>query len=84
MTSFVVEQAGCASCAERIRRALTALGEVAEISVDEDGDVSHVRMAASDGVTEERVNAVLLAASEGAGHAYRIRAGSFEARARRS
>jgi copper chaperone CopZ len=73
---FVVEHAGCMSCAARIRDALAELGTVGKVDVDEVVDVAVVRMSAAE-VSESRVNDVLRTASEGSGHIYRIRPGSW-------
>ena len=72
---FVVEHAGCASCAERIRKALGAIGTVEQIDVDEASDVAIVRLEYG-GVTED-VEHALLFASQGSGHAYRVQPGSW-------
>ena len=74
--SFIVEQAGCQSCASKVRQALAPLGQVEEVVIDESADLGVVRLEPSDEVSEERVNA-LLAEASGSGHAYKVRAGSF-------
>lgn len=74
--SFIVEQAGCPSCASKVRQALAPLGEVEDVVVDESADVGIVRLETSEEVSEERVNA-LLAEASGSGHAYKVRSGSF-------
>jgi cation transport ATPase len=76
---FVVEHAGCSSCARRVRDALTTLTTVWEVDVDENADVAAVRVAASPGVTPATVGAALEEASAGAGHEYRVQAGSWSA-----
>lgn len=73
---FVVENAGCASCAARIREALAELGTVGEIEVDEAVDVAVVRISAAE-ASESRVDDVLRTASRGSGHVYRLRPGSW-------
>ncbi len=75
---FVVEQAGCTSCAARIGNALEKIGTVHEIEIDEVADVAVVRLSAS--VSEEAVNDVLSQASDGGGHGYRVQVGSWGAR----
>ena len=35
---FEVEEAGCPSCATRVRGALEALGEVSDVTIDEEAD----------------------------------------------
>lgn len=75
--TFVVEQAGCESCAARVRGALDPLAEIEEIDVDEQADAATVRAAGD--LSEEAVNDALQAASAGSGHAYRVRPGSWQA-----
>lgn len=72
---FEVEQAGCESCAARVRAALEPLAEVGGVTIDEDADSATVH--ASGDVTEVAVNDALAAASHGSGHAYRVRPGSW-------
>jgi copper chaperone CopZ len=74
---FEVENAGCPSCAERVHGALTALGIIDSITIDEEADSATVSMRTSEAVEEESVNSALAAASTGAGHDYRVRAGSW-------
>jgi copper chaperone CopZ len=74
--TFEVEQAGCASCAARVREALAALGTVGEIAIDEDADSATVRLAS--GASEDDVNRALLEVSHGSGHAYRVKPGSWQ------
>ena len=73
---FVVESAGCASCASRIQGALAEVGIVEAVDIDEAADVAVVRMSTPH-ASESRVNDVLGTASHGSGHAYRIRPGSW-------
>jgi copper chaperone CopZ len=70
-----VEQAGCSSCAARVSAALGAVGRVEEVVVDETGDTAAVRLSGA--VTPSAVSAALELASEGSGHSYRIREGSW-------
>ena len=74
---FVVENAGCPSCAERVQRALEPLGIVDDITIDEQADTAAVSMRIDQTIEEEMVNSVLAGASTGAGHAYRVRSGSW-------
>ena len=74
--TFVVEQAGCESCAARVRGALEPLAEVVAIEVDEQADAATVHAAGD--VSEEAVNEALQTASHGSGHAYRVRPGSWQ------
>lgn len=76
-TVFEVEQAGCPSCAVRVRGALEALVAVAELTIDEEQDVATVRLAAEAATSEDDVNRVLAEASQGSGHAYRVKPGSW-------
>ncbi len=75
--SFVVEEAGCESCAALVREALEPLGAVESIEVDEAADTSKVNLAAE--TTEADVNAALADASAGVGHTYRVQPGSWRA-----
>jgi copper chaperone CopZ len=72
---LVVEEAGCSSCAALVRQALEPLGAVESVEVDEAADVSVVRLAADP--TEAEVGSALAGVSAGAGHAYRVRPGSW-------
>lgn len=74
---FVVEQAGCESCAALVRDALEESAAVAEIAVDEERDEALVRLGLGASATEDDVNRLLGEASAGAGHAYRVRPGSW-------
>ena len=76
-TVFVVEHAGCVSCAARVRGALEALTDVTEVEIDEDADTAAVRLAPGTDASEEDVNRALLGASHGSGHAYRVKPGSW-------
>jgi copper chaperone CopZ len=73
--TFLVDEAGCTSCAARVREALEPLGEVLTVDVDEAGDRAEVRFAVD--VSETSVNRALAEASRDAGHAYRVVPGSF-------
>lgn len=77
---FVVEQAGCSSCATRVRDALVDLGTVHDIEIDQAADVARVSLSASS-VSEDGVNDTLRKASAGAGHEYRVQPGSWRAQA---
>jgi copper chaperone CopZ len=74
---FVVENAGCSSCADRVRGALEPIATVASVAIDESADVAGVRLETSGGLTQEAVNEALRAASAGSGHEYRVRADSW-------
>jgi copper chaperone CopZ len=73
--AFVVDEAGCESCAALVREALERLGTVESVEIDEAADVSRVVLTGA--VSEEQVGAALAGASAGGGHAYRVRAGSW-------
>jgi copper chaperone CopZ len=73
--SFVIEEAGCASCADRIRDALEALGPVGKVAVDETHDTATVVMGTV--IDPDAVAAALEDASAGSGHTYRLRPGSW-------
>ena len=74
---FIVEEAGCASCAALVREALAPIAEVQAIDVDESADCATVRVAHSDGLSQEAVDSVLRNASSAAGHDYRVKSGSW-------
>jgi hypothetical protein len=74
---FEVENAGCPSCGERVQGALTSLGIVDEITIDEKADTATVSMRIEQTIEEPMVNSALAAASTGAGHLYRVRSGSW-------
>lgn len=75
---FLVEQAGCTSCAARIGAALGQIATVHEVELDDAADVAAVHLSSSS-VSEDSVNEVLRQASEGAGHRYRVQPGSWRA-----
>lgn len=74
---FEVEQAGCASCAERVRSALEDFAPVTEVAIDESSDSATVTLAADTTASEDEVNEALAGASHGSGHMYRVRPGSW-------
>jgi hypothetical protein len=75
--AFEVEQAGCESCATRVREALAPLAEVHSVEIQAEEDVASVRLSPDAELSESVVNRVLHEASEGAGHAYRVKPGSW-------
>jgi hypothetical protein len=75
--SFEVEQAGCASCAARIRDALAPLLEISELQIDESLDAAVITARAVDEPAVGTIDQLLAEASEGAGHEYRVRPGSL-------
>jgi copper chaperone CopZ len=75
--AFRVEQAGCESCASRVRAALAGLVMVEEITVDEDADEAAVRAHAPEGLDVATVDDALRDASGGSGHTYRVSPGSW-------
>nr|MBA2462760.1 hypothetical protein [Actinomycetota bacterium] len=60
-----------------VRDALEPLATVESIEVDETADRATVRLAAAQELAEPEVARALAAASEGVGHAYRVRPGSW-------
>jgi hypothetical protein len=75
--SFEVEQAGCASCATRVRGALAPLLEISALEIDESRDAAVVTARAAEEPPVEAIDELLAAASEGAGHTYRVSPGSW-------
>ena len=75
--SFEVEQAGCASCSARVREALDTLLEISALEIDESRDAAVVTARAVEEPSVETIDELLAAASEGAGHTYRVRSGSW-------
>lgn len=73
--AFTVEQAGCESCGELIGAALGRLGTVESLEIDEAADLATVVLSGPP--SRDDVDAALAEASGGAGHAYRVRAGSW-------
>ena len=67
------------SCAQRLRDALTPLGDVREIEVDEAEDVARVRAQVPASTSCDVIEQTLVAASAGSGHEYRVRRGSWQA-----
>lgn len=76
-TVFVVEQAGCESCAALVREALEEVAPVDDVTVDEASDSASVRLRPRTPVSVDEVDRLLAAASAGTGHAYRVRPGSW-------
>lgn len=74
---FTVEQAGCESCGKLIAEALSQVSSVESIEIDEDSDTAAVVLSGP--AAMDAVDAALAEASGGAGHAYRVRAGSWHA-----
>lgn len=73
---FVVEGAGCESCAARVRQALAPLATVDDVRIDEQADVATVSLSATS-IAEDDAVAALREASVGSGHDYRIKPGSW-------
>ena len=78
VVEFVVEQAGCSSCAELVRTALHEIATVEAIEVDEEADAAAVRLRSSDRISEDAVGR-LLSEAAGSGHEYRVQPGSWRA-----
>lgn len=74
---FVVEEAGCDSCAALVRDALEPLGEVRSLEIDEAADLATVSLVSVRPLEEAEIAAALADASEGTGHAYRVQPGSL-------
>ncbi len=74
---FIVEQAGCASCAALVNEALAPIADVREIDVDETADCASVCVAFATDLTQDAVSQALLNASTAAGHEYRVKPGSW-------
>jgi hypothetical protein len=74
---FVVEHAGCESCARRVRSALAPLLAVETITIDEAADIATVVARADTLPPREAIDAALAEASAGSGHTYRVRTGSL-------
>lgn len=74
---FIVEGAGCPSCAKLVGNVVAELGALREVSIDEKADVAHVRAEIPDTVGSKQLDAALGGAS-GVGHAYRVRPGSWQ------
>lgn len=74
---FVVEQAGCASCAALVEVALAPLAQVHGIEVDEAADSAAVRMAFSAKLSVDAVDRALAGASLGTDHSYYVKPGSW-------
>lgn len=74
---FEVEQAGCESCAARVRDALAPLLDISGLEIDESLDAAVVIAQAVAEPSVKVIDELLAGASEGAGHAYRVRPGSL-------
>jgi hypothetical protein len=75
--TFEVEQAGCESCAARVRGALAPLLEISTLEIDESRDAALVTARTAEEPLVETIDQLLAAASEGGGHAYRVRLESW-------
>ena len=74
---FVVAEAGCESCATRVRSAVASLVSVTSVSIDEGADTAKVTGRALSDVTPESLDELLAVASVGAGHRYHVVPGSL-------
>jgi len=74
---FKVRQAGCASCAARVRDALATLATVHAVEIDAEKDTATVRLHAEPEISESAVNRALQEASRGSGHSYSVEPGSW-------
>ena len=75
--AFDVEQAGCESCGKLVKAALAPHGSVESLAIDEQADVALVVLSVSDEPSQGVIDEALAGASAGAGHVYRVRAGSW-------
>ena len=75
--SFVVAEAGCESCAERVRAALEPLATVDAVVIDEKRDTATVVLQLGNELALPQVQDALSRASAGAGHTYRVQSGSW-------
>ena len=75
--AFDVEQAGCESCGKLVHAAVSPLGSVEALEIDEAADTASVVLTPAAKPDPAAVDAALAAASSGAGHLYRIRPGSW-------
>jgi heavy-metal-associated domain-containing protein len=69
---FVVEEAGCQTCAERVRSALAPLLTVDTISIDAASDTATVVAHADTPPSLDVIDAALAGASAGSDHTYRV------------
>ena len=76
---FVVENAGCDSCGALVSDALSGLGTVESIDIDEEADAATVRLEHTSTVSMEEVDRILESVSAGSGHGYRVQPGSWTA-----
>jgi copper chaperone CopZ len=74
---FAVENAGCSSCVKLVGEALSAIGDVELVELDEEADLASVSLDAATALSVEDVDTALARASEGSGHAYRVQPGSW-------
>jgi hypothetical protein len=75
--SFEVLQAGCESCADRIRKALSPLVIVEQITIDEQADTARVLIRAERTIGRATIEEALGRASLGSGHEYRVKRDSW-------
>ena len=73
---FLVEEAGCQSCAARVRDALAGIARVEAVEIDEEADTALVRVVA-DEISQCQIEVALEMASSRSGHEYRVRQGSW-------
>jgi hypothetical protein len=75
--SFEVLQAGCESCADRIRKALSPIVIVEQIKIDEQADTARVLIRAERTIGRATIEEALGRASLGSGHEYRVKSDSW-------
>jgi hypothetical protein len=76
---FAVEQAGCPSCAARLRGAFETIATVDAVEIDEKADAAAVRLRSPDPISEDAIGKLLSEAAAGSGHEYRVQPGSWRA-----
>jgi hypothetical protein len=77
LVRFDVEQAGCESCGELVREALSPVLAIETLEIDRARDLARVTARLNDGSSVEAVDRLLAAAAEESGHAYRVGPGSW-------
>lgn len=74
---FVVEHAGCETCAQRVRSALAPLIEIESITIDEAADTAVVVARTHMPPSPDDIDSALAAASAGSGHTYHLKPNSL-------
>jgi copper chaperone CopZ len=79
--TFEVENAGCSSCAGKVRSAISPLAPVQSVVIDEAADTATVQIMGAAQVHQREVDDALELAAAGAGHTYRVKPGSWRVEA---